>query len=520
MPLSSASRTVHAAPQLAPLERLLVAGAGARIALDARGVNRYGFAPVPDPGLLALGSCTASPITTQAYAAAEGLHARLAQALQSEPAERVYARELERVRQELVRACGLSDLAGLEVVMAASGTDAHLIASRLIAAARPLLVVMVDGAETGSGVPLALAARHFSRRAALGVAVAKGASINAPGESATASIEVVSVPLRHRDGMPRPSADIDAEFAAWVHTGCARGQHVLLVSSDISKSGMLAPSPACAIALLRSLPQQVDVLVDACQFRIGKQTLRAYLEQGCMAALTGSKFLSGPPFSGALLLPEIIASGLRKQPVPHALRDYSAAADWPRSWDTQELGTMPNLGLLLRWEAALSELRTFREVADADITDFLRAFSHAVRHRLERDDAFAPLPVPEIERRGLGVATGWDVNQTIYPFLLFHANGAPLQREQTLWVYRMLQSDMGESFLAGKAASLARLRCQAGQPMACGERDGMGVSALRLCVSARLIVQAVQAGKTDAVIAQAMATLDKAAWLASVASGS
>jgi hypothetical protein len=317
--------------------------------------------------------------------------------------------------------------------------------------------------------------------------------------------------------MPRPSADIDAEFAAWVHKGCARGQHVLLVSSDISKSGMLAPSPACAIELLRSLPQRMEVLVDACQFRIGQQTLRAYLEQGCMVALTGSKFLGGPPFSGVLLLPRAIAAGLRKQPVPHALSDYSTAADWPQGWDTQGLGGAPNLGLLLRWEAALHELRTFREVADADITDFLCAFSHAVRHRLERDAAFASLPVPEIERRGLGVATAWDVNQTIYPFLLLNASGTPLRREQTQWVYRMLQSDMGDGLQAGEAAPLARLRCQVGQPMACGERDGMGVSALRLCVSARLIVQAVQAGRAGAVIAQAMAVLDKAAWLASMA---
>lgn len=543
LPLTSAPHQVPDTAQLPSVEQLLVAGGDARIALDAsgfdrQGVNRYGFAPLPDPGLLAFGSSTASGISSEGFAAVERVRNRLLQALQKEDADTVYARELDSVRQELVCLCGLSELPGLDVVMAASGTDAHLIASHLLATAQTfstsemaakngaarVLAIMVDAAETGSGVPLALAARHFSGRAALGAVVEEGEAIHAPGATLVASVEeksmevadveVVSVAIRHGDGTPRSGVDIDAEFSDWVHKGCSGGQHVLLVLSDVSKSGMLAPSPACALALKGDFPQQLDVLVDACQFRIGVQTLRAYLQQGCMVALTGSKFLGGPPFSGALLLPHPVATRLRVHPAPRALLQYSTAADWPHGWDTHELGATANFGLLLRWEAALHELRMLRTVAEDEIEGFLDLFAHSVRQRLQLDAAFEALPVPPLERDGLGVARCWDVQQSIFPFLLLHADQTPLSCEDTKWVYLQLQRDSLKLVGTHGASRSMALRCQLGQPVACGERDGVSLSTLRLCVSARLIVGAARAGGGSTVVAQAMAVLDEVAWLA------
>lgn len=122
--------------------------------------------------------------------------------------------------------------------------------------------------------------------------------------------------------------------------------------------------------------------------------------------------------------------------------------------------------------------------------------------------------MPAFERDGLGVARYWDVQQTIFPFLLLHGDRTPLSCKETKWVYRQLQSDLVTFVDARDESRHATLRCQLGQPVACGERDGVSLSALRLCVSARLIVEAVRAGGADAVIAQAMAVLDKAAWLA------
>lgn len=502
---------------LPPTEQLLVDGGDARIALDPAGLNKYGYPPFPDPGLVALGSSTASDISAAGFAAADRFRDRLLQAVGTESDAAIYARELSRIRQELVRLCGLSDLPGLEVIFAASGTDLHLVAAQIGSGAEPRLAIMVDAAETGSGVPAALAGCHFSSRAALGDAVSEGESIVGGGSASSGSIEVVTVPVRHADGTPRQVAEVDAEFESRVTKAAAAGQRVLLMLADVSKTGMIAPSPACVLALHRRLPESVDVFVDACQFRIAPSTLRAYLEHGFMVALTGSKFVTGPPFSGALFIPPEVASRLRVRPLPRTLTAYSTKADWPENWNSAELlDKATNFGLLLRWEAALAELRAFRSVPEAEVANFLQEFAHAIRNRLKGDHVFEPLPVPELDRYPLAAATGWDHIQTIFPFLLFHPETRrPLSREETMRIYRLLQLDLTKHHGLDPASAIAALRCQLGQPVACGTRDGVPVSALRICASARLVVEATaQSGKgAAAVIDDALAALNKTAWL-------
>lgn len=504
---------------LPPTEQLLVEGGDARIALDPENLNKYGCSPFPDPGVVALGSSTASGISASGFAAADRLRNRLVQAADEASDADIYAHELKRIRQEFVRLCGVSDVHGLDVVFAASGTDLHLIAAQLGGAAEsmPMLAIMVDPSETGSGVPAALAGRHFSSRAALGNAVIEDELIIGDDAASNDGIEVATVAIRRADGTPRPPADVDAEFAASVIRATGRGQRVLLVLTDVTKTGIIAPSPACVLALRKKLPSVVEVLVDACQFRIAPSTLRAYLELGFMVALTGSKFVTGPPFSGALLIPAPAASRLRGRPLPRALSAYSTRADWPEDWESSGLpGNVANFGLLLRWEAALEELRAFRSVPEAEVANFLRDFARTVRNRLADDALFAPLPVPALDRSQLVGATGWDHIQTIFPFLLFHpptdAGRLPLSREETTHVYRLLQIDLSDRY---EDDAVAALRCQLGQPVACGNSGGVPVSALRVCASARLVVEATAQGgrNASAVIEKALAALDKTALL-------
>ncbi len=116
-----------ARPLVPPMEQLLVEGGDSRIALDAEGgVNKYGCSPLPDAGLIALGSSTASVISGPAFTAAERLRFRLVQAAAVEPQAVTYARELQRIRGELLQLCGVSDLTGLEVVFGFVGNGSAL----------------------------------------------------------------------------------------------------------------------------------------------------------------------------------------------------------------------------------------------------------------------------------------------------------------------------------------------------------------------------------------------------------
>ena len=466
-------------PSFPATAQLLAAGGDARIALDPdSGANRYGCPPFPDPELAAFGSSTASVISTLGFAAADQLRNRLAAA--TETRDVIGAREFERIRAELMRLCDLSDLPGLETVFTSSGTDMHFLAGQLASGAqdKPTLAIMVEARETGSDVAAAL--------------------------SVSGSMEIASVPIRLDDGSPRPATEVDAEVEALVAAAAAQGRRILLILVDVSKTGLIAPSPACVARLHGRLPESLDVLVDACQFRIATATLRAYLEQGFMVGLTGSKFIAGPTFSGVLLIPSAAAPRLRSNFRRRAAEENPGHADF---------------GLLLRWEAALAELRAFRAQPENAVRDFLQAFALAVHHRLAKDAVFELLPTLPLARRPLAEATGWDSVQTIFSFLLYrhhpHAARVPLNSEETAQVSRLLQLDLSGdgNFTSGK---IAALRCQLGQPVACGMRDGVAVSALRLCVSARLIVEAVAndgVGAT-AVIERAMAALDKTAQLA------
>jgi hypothetical protein len=477
---------------------LLVQGGDSRLNLDPlTGANRYGCAPRPNPRLADFASSTASVISARGYDAADALHARLgAEPLADRPV--VYARELERIRGELKALCGLGDRADVDVIFAASGTDLHLLARELVGGTptAPLLCVGVEPEETGSGVPAALAGRHFSNRAALGEAVDPGGALG-PGGG-----EYIAVPARSADGGLRDGAAIEADLDA-IGLGAARaGRRVLLSVADVSKTGLISPGLDTVLALRRRFPNTIEVLIDACQFRLSAASLRAYLDQDLMVAVTGSKFLTGPVFSGALFVPAAVALRLSGRLPRPALRAYSARADWPETWVAgKALNEAANEGLLLRWEAALAELRAFRAVPEIEVERFVTSFAKAVQTRLAEDPMFEPLAARPLDRAAIGAAGGWDQAATIFPFLLRDPSrvGGPLLSVAAVEaVYRCLMTEAAD----GPAVRL-------GQPVPCGRRGGAPLSALRLCNSARLTVEG--ASDPEPVIRRALAVLDRTA---------
>lgn len=496
---------------------LLAAGGDRRIQLDeTTGLNPYGCQPFPDETARAFGSSTASVISANAYTGAVELTQRLSQALASGARpEALYQAEIGRIRAELLALLGLGDLAGLKTVIARSGTDLHRIVAQLIGlgASEPPLVIASEAAESGSGVG-----------EALGGLSSAGASLRAHVSAfrpvgATRSCQIISAPSRDAAGLPRTPEAVDEDVLALASAAALLGRRVMLVLMDVSKTGLISPSPACALDLKQRFPDQVEVFVDACQLRLAPATVRAYLQAGCMVALTGSKFMTGPTFSGALLLPSDVARRLSAHRLPMTLAPHTAQADWPEDWPGA--GTLPrgaNFGLALRWQAALDEMAPFLALPSEQVRAFFEGFAMAAAARMDHDPAFERLPQRPLDRAVLGAADSWDGVQTIHPFVLMGASG-PISAEETLGVHRLMAMDLGGWARAvgeppGRQAS-ASLRVQFGQPVSCGARAGEPVSALRLCASARLAVDALGHGGRgpQAVIDDALTALDKAAWL-------
>lgn len=447
--------------------RLLVEGGDGRITPDpVTGVNRYGCRATPYPELISFSSATASVISNEAYAAADRLRTALQLAIQDADEETVYLRQLQALRSALLDLCELHDQPRTEVIFAASGTDLHHIATQisLMSDKAGLTVLMVDEEETGSGVHASI-------------------SYAAP------DIEIATVALRENDGTARPAVVIDAEFDRLARQAQRLGRQVLLIQTDVSKTGIIAPSYDCLATLSKTLGSGLDVLIDACQFRISTVTLRACLQRGYNVALTGSKFVGGPSFSGALLIPEQSAEHIRN-------RYVNATPPMPASsacdiWQARYIDAT-SWGMLLRWEAALCELRAFRQLPVTAVSSFLQRFSNAMTQRLANDPHFSPVAVPVLQRSGLHRAHEWDEINSIFTFRVRGADLRILDAKRLASLYRQLPS--------------AVIPCQLAQPVTCVS----GKDALRLCLSARQVVAACRSD-TDAerIIAQAQQVLDQ-----------
>ena len=476
-----------------------------------RGLEKYGCSHLPDPKTLAYGSSTASNVSSKSYVAAEKLYKKIEYELLCEAPPLIYERAVSDLRTKLIKAHHLEDMEGLDVFFAASGTDLHLLTAQLARSAdkSPLHAIMVETSETGSGVLSALSGRHFVNSAPYNDVIV-GDTIGLG-----CNIEVTTVPIRLKDGKLRDSAEIDDEIRAIVEKSVAEGKRVLLNTVDVSKTGLIAPSLDAILDLHQRFSDKIIFLIDACQFRLSPETLKAYLLKGFWVAVTGSKFFTGPTFSGALFLPKEAAEKLKDTYISPALRAYSSKAEWPKDWKArEELAANVNFSLLFRWEAALEEMRAFQTLPVDKIKNFFDEFSVIIQNRLASDPLFEALPLPTLDRKALNIPPSWDNVTTIFPFFLrrFGSKDGLLSNDQSTELYRLL----GKDLTGDHKPEVASLTCQLGQPAKCGEREGQTLGALRMCMSGRLAFDALspEGRGAETVISEALLALDKIAYLA------
>lgn len=337
----------------ARLTQLLVSGGDRRIRLDAAGRNQYHASAAPSDAL-AYGSSTISSISDHAFAA---LLRRWRPRLDRPVAADDYARELDAIRDGLTRCFGLDD--GTAIIFAASGTDLEYAGLAAAHDGRPLTAILLGRDEVGSGCVHSAAGRFFAEETAIGARVVAQAAI----DPVFAGTELVDVPVRDDSGQPRASAAVADELSQHVERAAAAGRRAVVHVVHGSKSGLTLPALSDVERLVAAHGDAMTVVVDACQLRIAPAGVRRYLDLGCIVMLTGSKFAGGPPFSGFAFVPAAIRARVR--PLPRGLRRIACRAEWPADWPgVDALDARGNFGLLLRLEAALSEIERFAAVPD------------------------------------------------------------------------------------------------------------------------------------------------------------
>ena len=382
----------------------------------------------------------------------------------------------------------------VRIVLTPSGTDAEFVALALALGdrSRPLCNIVVGPQEIGSGSVAAAAGLYFDSVLPHGSSQKK----DAPVASGIADlVHVKTISLRDTDGLVREPDDLDAVTESFVNQALAKRERVLIHIVAHSKTGVHAPSIQMVRMLLRKHPRDVMVIVDAAQGRFSRQGLLSALSNGFLVLITGSKFYGGPPFSGALLVPGHYDKVVRAlPPLPVEFGNYFSRWEFPKEWSpiVSELPHDYNLGLLIRWAAAIEAMRAYYSVPGQARYAILRRYESGVPREYAKFPWFElnrvdPVQFPAGEERLLESKT------TVFPFRMRMptSSGEPryLLNAELKRVCEWLNEDISRFATDDSIAtrrSLA-LKFHLGQPVFKG--DAKHPAVLRIALGAALVTE-------------------------------
>jgi hypothetical protein len=469
-------------------EQLLASGGDERIAIDpGTGRNRYGTPRGKACEEVWFSSSTAAAISPRGYDAALRAYRSVMQT--RDPCS--IPTWFDRIRARLMSLFGSQ---GSEIILSSSGTELELLGLLLAKniLLRPLTNLVIAPAETGRGVLLAAAGRHFLASTPFSGAIECGSLVEGleVPESLTETVEI-----RDQFGRLLPPEVVDSKVIREVERNVAAERCVLIHLLDCSKTNGSGLRRSTASVLTEQYAGKVLVIVDSCQLRCSPEQIRADLHAGFMVMITGSKFAAGPPFAGAILLPSKIVEQLRFLDLSPGLLAYTASEDWPlalRRKISRPFAVAENIGAGLRWEAALAELEKLFALPIQFREAVAKAFAIAVERRVCEN--------PCLESVDHGKVAGF-LSRTIFPILTIAEDETPLAAEAVHQALRLPSP--------GRSCPEASKRIfHVGQPVSIGTR-----SALRVCLSASHIVDVAENMKTgqafETAIAPLMADIDR-----------
>ena len=344
---------------------------------------------------------------------------------------------------------------------------------------------------------------------------ASGASIN-KGQPAwpRRTVRVVEIPIRDDGGAPRSNLEVTEHIRREIEQALARHDRVLLHVLASSKTGLLSPPLQAVDELAKADTGAIDVVVDACQMRSPFRQIGEWVRRGWMVQLSGSKFLTGPPFSGALVLPQPLRS--RSAKVAALLNEAPAVGssqDW-NSWWRGQFAIPANVraasfGAIFRWLPALLEARLFSAIPGPIRERSFSRFRRAMNERLDASQWLVRMQE----------AAGDDTDEPGKPNLatrsiICFAVMAPrrdgtkraMDEEECRKIFQLLNLDLTAKLGELGAADRARAGIQAhiGQPVVVRSPSGSGGTAmLRMVLGARFfsIVAHAGPGSVEAALA-------------------
>ena len=471
-----------------PTEDLLMSGGDLRLNIDEDDLlNKYGCRPFPRPAAFTFASSTATSVSNYAFDKAEKARSILINRGLSNTIENATHEYSELLKSNLRNALSIDD--DCDIIFSPSGTDSSLQIAAItqIFTTKEITHVLVGSEETGSGVPAALKGLHFEKTTALGIPITKGDRIDG-----FRNVVVAPIPFRDENGSLKSSSQIDTEVFDAVFEAHKTGRHVVLHAIDQSKLGYQSPSSEL-IEKINSIENlSLQIIVDGAQLRLDIKDINNYLDKGYILMVTGSKYFTGPPYAGALIVPKQIGDLIEsvKAILPKGLTEYFNRYDWPVNWKcSKHLSDGFNYGTYMRWNAAIVEMKRYYETPILYRNLGIEMFCNFV------DESIKESPILEqlYEEHSSSLTYSSDefglrTIRTIFPFFIKKGD-VILDVEDIKKLYMLLNSNISDHFKDDSLEinRLASQKCHIGQAVNVKHKENKKSAILRISLGARVI---------------------------------
>ncbi|MBI9039856.1 hypothetical protein [Lutibacter sp.] len=471
-----------------PTEYLLMAGGDLRLNIDEIDLlNKYGCRPFPRPEAFTFASSTATSVSNFAYDKTDKVRSILIRNSLKIGFKNATLEFSELLKNNLKKIFKIND--ECEIIFSPSGTDSSLQIAAItqIISEKDITHVLVASDETGSGVPAALKGCHFENTTALNHPVKKGDKIQGFRD-----VEVIKIPFRDENGDLKSSVQLDKEVFTAISKTHELGRHIVLHVMDQSKLGYQSPSEKMMQNLNSLNNLSMQIIVDGSQLRLDPKDIQNYLNKGYIVTITGSKYFTGPPYSGALILPKSVSKLIHsvKNTLPEGLTQYYNHSDWPKSWFcSNNLSDGFNYGSYMRWNASIVEMDRYYKTPILYRNMGIEMFCNFVEDSIKDATFLEPLYGDETNTNAYNSKEfGIRSIRTIFPFFILK-NNEVLSINNVKKLYILLNSDLSNQFEGAslEVIRLAAQKCHTGQAVNVKYSNEIESAILRISLGARVI---------------------------------
>jgi hypothetical protein len=471
-----------------PTEYLLMSGGDLRLNIDEiHLLNKYGCRPFPRPDAFTFASSTASSVSNFAFDKTDKVRSILIRNSLKNGFKKTTIEFSELLKNNLRKIFKLNE--ECEIIFSPSGTDSSLQIAAItqIISDKEITHILVASDETGSGVASALQGCHFENTTALNYPSKKGDKIEGFRD-----VNLIKIPFRDENGALKSSNQLDEEVFNAVSQTKDLGRHVVLHTMDQSKLGYQAPSDEFIKKLNTLENLSIQIIVDGSQLRLDPKDIQNYLNKGYIVTITGSKFFTGPPYCGALILPKSVNDLIHsaKNPLPKGLTKYYNHSDWPTSWFcSNELSDGYNYGSYMRWNAAIVEMDRYYKTPILYRNMGVEMFCNFVDDSIKEAPFLQPIYGDETKTKSYSSKEFGIRNiRTIFPFFIFKENEV-LSVDKVKKLYTLLNSDLSNQFEDSslEIIRLAAQKCHIGQAVNVKYTTEIESAILRISLGSRVI---------------------------------